>query len=1453
MLNFEQLPTPNPIQPSLTNSLIFVDPATDNYDSLVAAASPQAKVFLLDSARDGIAQISEILARYRDVSSIHIVSHGDSGSLELAKTRLNAQTLADYRDRITGWSSSLTDTADILLYGCKVAEGDGGKAFVRDLADLSQSDVAASIDLTGSQALGGNWKLEYATGAIEADLAFQPEIQDTYGAVLHQELLDLVPTSTATHVAVKSGSWFDPATWQGGKIPNDGARAYIPEGFSVTYDGESAARLKTLRVDGTLQFAADRNTKMVIDTFVVAPAGKLSIGTQSNPIKADKTARIIFTSDSPIDTSWDPTQLSRGLISHGQARIYGANKLDFVTLQGDALAGSKELVLNSTPTGWRVGDQLVLGGTTYNSDGSDSDNSRYQDEVLTIAAINGNRIRFTNNNITVGDNTVLRFDHKLPTGGQDKGLKLYVANTTRNVIFASEGGVQTPLKQRGHLMFMDNPDVEVNNAGFYDLGRTDKSQPIDDVGTNVDGSPGYGTNPRGRYSLHVHRTGIDNKAVIVRGNVIEGSPGWGIAQHSSNAILEDNVVFNIRGAGILAEGGNEIGAWRNNLTLKTLNARSQTGAPQGLDRGSEAVKLFDFGFEGDGYWVQGAGQVEMEGNIAVSADGFGTMIFGGGDNLGGYRDAQTFSVAKLLPELQGIAKGTDNEAAIDVAAVPLRKLSGFESYNSRQGIGIWSTMKNAFDGGQLSFDDIQPAHNFYSRIDNFKLWQIHYIGAAIVYSGQIELDGGLILGQKISRGRGLDLNTGTNKIRLKNLNIENFKEGIEVPTADRDFVASQLENVHFANNQIHLLAASDGGYTPGYPAYFQIDQTTFVSTSSSNALPTPQFNVKAVGGLGVAFDASDSFDSDRSGEPSGLPAKGIVAYGWDFDSDGQIDRFGRTVSYYFGQAGSHNVTLTVWDDQGATKTLTKTVNVSPSAYPNLLSNGDFSSAGVTESFDSLSFSNTAAGRGWFTLGWVRDSKIGSNGAAVFSNPNVNGKGIGQVILDNAIRRGPQSLSLDLKNIEGNSTPNQIIVSVWGINGEFINPGWQVGAPSQVGALPPPQATKLLEQAVGGQTFDWKTFKWNLDFGSGYQFILVKVSDAQNRTIDPSQGDYLALDNVKLISDPGNPPPSQDISYAIATTQSAVTEGNSGSQAITFSITRSGATQSASSVNFAIGGSATNGQDYGSIGGTSGAAGLNGSVNFAAGETSKTLTLNILGDTTFEGDETVSVTLSNPTAPGTASLTAPVATTTIINDDPQPTVAINNVKVIEGSRRSRNAKFTVTLSNASSQAIAVNYATANGTATAGSDYTAISGQLTFNPGETSKTLEVPILSDALLEGNETFFVNLSNASNATFADNQGEGTIINALGQVNNTQGLVAIAAEPAYSRVDPSSDSNAAGSMAMKSNSGRGVAQETDKGVKSAIVNVTSMSLPRFNVGMGEEGLVLDPIILTLDPNFKPL
>ncbi|PYS46814.1 MAG: hypothetical protein DMF68_17885, partial [Acidobacteria bacterium] len=212
---------------------------------------------------------------------------------------------------------------------------------------------------------------------------------------------------------------------------------------------------------------------------------------------------------------------------------------------------------------------------------------------------------------------------------------------------------------------------------------------------------------------------------------------------------------------------------------------------------------------------------------------------------------------------------------------------------------------------------------------------------------------------------------------------------------------------------------------------------------------------------------------------------------------------------------------------------------------------------------------------------------------------------------------------------------------------------------------------------------------------------------------------------------------------------SLAEGNAGTTNFSFTVTLSQASTVTAKVDFATSdGTAKAGSDY---------VATSGTLTFNPGDTQKTVTVQVNGDTLNEPDETFFVTLTNPV---NSTITRAQATGTIKNDDGPPSLSINDVTQLEGNSGTTNFNFIVTLSVASGQTVTVNYATADGTATvADNDYQAASGTLTFNPGETQKTITVKVNGDTKAEPDENFFVNLSNPVNAPISDNQGLGTIL----------------------------------------------------------------------------------------------
>src|SRR5262249_2153979 len=203
-----------------------------------------------------------------------------------------------------------------------------------------------------------------------------------------------------------------------------------------------------------------------------------------------------------------------------------------------------------------------------------------------------------------------------------------------------------------------------------------------------------------------------------------------------------------------------------------------------------------------------------------------------------------------------------------------------------------------------------------------------------------------------------------------------------------------------------------------------------------------------------------------------------------------------------------------------------------------------------------------------------------------------------------------------------------------------------------------------------------------------------LSSAVNATIADNQGVGTIQDDDSLVVN--------DVT---------VTEGGDGVSTATFTVRLLTAHTSAVTVNYATAnGTATAASDYLS---------RSGSLTFAAGETTKSVDVTLIGDTVDEQNETFYLNLSN--AVGT-TIADSQGVATILDDDATPTISMaSSVSVAEGNTGTKTVTFTFTLSQPSGQSVSFNYATADGTATAGSDYVGKTGTLTFNPGTTVLTL------------------------------------------------------------------------------------------------------------------------------------
>lgn len=221
----------------------------------------------------------------------------------------------------------------------------------------------------------------------------------------------------------------------------------------------------------------------------------------------------------------------------------------------------------------------------------------------------------------------------------------------------------------------------------------------------------------------------------------------------------------------------------------------------------------------------------------------------------------------------------------------------------------------------------------------------------------------------------------------------------------------------------------------------------------------------------------------------------------------------------------------------------------------------------------------------------------------------------------------------------------------------------------------------------------------------------------------------------------------DADPSVSISDVSVAEGAAGTTSATFQISLSAAAGREVAVDASTSDTtAVAGTDYTSASST---------VTFAAGETSKNFVVTIAGDLVFEGDETFAVTLA---APVNADLGDANGVGTITDDDLSPALSVDDVTVVEGAGGTTTATFTVSLANPSAFVSSAVWSTSDGSATAGADYVAGSGAVSFAVGQTTRTVEVTVQGDTLDEADETFSVALANPLGSSIADGTGVATI-----------------------------------------------------------------------------------------------
>jgi len=280
----------------------------------------------------------------------------------------------------------------------------------------------------------------------------------------------------------------------------------------------------------------------------------------------------------------------------------------------------------------------------------------------------------------------------------------------------------------------------------------------------------------------------------------------------------------------------------------------------------------------------------------------------------------------------------------------------------------------------------------------------------------------------------------------------------------------------------------------------------------------------------------------------------------------------------------------------------------------------------------------------------------------------------------------------------------------------------------------------------------------VNFAAGQASAVVTVNVAGDTTVESSEGFTVTLSGAtggatiagatavgSILTDDVAP------SLAITAADAVKAEGDTGTTAHTFTVTRSGNTSVAGTVNWAVTGTGANAANGADFGGTL----PTGVVNFGVGQTTATITVNVAGDSTAENDEGFTVTLSGAT--GGATISTASATGTILNNDGTFAIAATSASKAEGNTGTTPFTFTVTRSGPTTAAAAVNWSVSGITADA-ADFggTLPSGTLNFGIGQATATITVNVAGDAVVEGSETFMVTLSAPSGGMTPTRSPEG-------------------------------------------------------------------------------------------------
>jgi hypothetical protein len=592
-----------------------------------------------------------------------------------------------------------------------------------------------------------------------------------------------IPNFTAPEFAggpvvtsVRDGNWSDPGTW-GGAVP--GAAQAVIVKHVVTFDTQTEVYDLGVYPGGTLTFRTDINTLLKVGTVEVMVGGTLIIGSQQAPIAPTVTAQIIF-KDRAISPSRDPGQYGNGLLGFGTVVMFGAIRTpSFVRMSREPLAGDSTLSLSQAVTGWRAGDRLILPDTRQLKGNEQGSGYVPQWEELTVSGVSAD-------GQTISLSSALRYSHRGARDG-DGTLKFlpHVGNLGRNIILRSEN----PTGTRAHTIFIDYAVVDIRYVSFVQMGRTTIGA-LNDTMFDANGNATHlGSQQRGRYALHAHHlTGPiapspDGYQFKFIGNAIDGgsttySFKWGIDIHASHyGLIQQNVVYNLAGAGIAFETGDEsFDVLDNNFVVRVYGAGGRSDNTPDLTTGAN----------GRGIWARGPNSYirnNVVANITPVTDTYAYEYF-------------TMYLGNIaIPAFPGADPMIPSQWTMkDGNSLPLLEFSGNEAYGALEsGMTLW------WIG---TFGDTLRTPATPSVVRNLYVWNVYRQGFWNYPVSNMIIDGAVIRGDAANPGQAIGMyfdDYTTDQVIVRNADIQGMALGLGAPVMFINNPLFRIENSYFRN------------------------------------------------------------------------------------------------------------------------------------------------------------------------------------------------------------------------------------------------------------------------------------------------------------------------------------------------------------------------------------------------------------------------------------------------------------------------------------------------------------------------------------------------------------------------------------------------------------------------------------------------------------------------------